>query len=65
MGRDDEKADTLMVTATLDDIRKSYGLFSKFYGFLEEKFEKGVREKGLELLSLKEGEVVLEIGRWR
>lgn len=61
MGRD-EKADTLRVAATPDDIRKSYGLFSKFYGFLEEKFEKGVRERGLELLSIKEGEIVLEIG---
>jgi len=35
---------------------------SKFYGLLEGEFEKGLRERGLELLSVKEGEAVLEIG---
>ena len=50
------------VSATLEDIKKSYGVLSKFYGALEGKFEKEVRETGLELLSTKEGEIVLEIG---
>jgi len=60
MGKD-EKGDILRVSVTLEDIKKSYGVLSKFYGILE-KFEKGPRERGLELLSVKEGDVVLEIG---
>ena len=35
---------------------------SRFYGALEEKLEKGVRRKGLELLAVEKGETVLEIG---
>ena len=58
----DGKGDILRVSATLEDIRKSYGVLSKFYGFLEGKFEQGIRERELELLSVKEGNVVLEIG---
>ncbi|MBA7708605.1 2-methoxy-6-polyprenyl-1,4-benzoquinol methylase [subsurface metagenome] len=61
MGKD-EKRDILGVPATLEDIKKSYGVLSKFYGTVEGKFEKGLRERGLELLSVKEGEFVLEIG---
>ncbi|MFC1995337.1 class I SAM-dependent methyltransferase [Chloroflexota bacterium] len=61
MGKD-EKGDILRVAATLEDIKKSYGVASRLYGILEGKFEKGLREKGLELLSVREGEVVLEIG---
>jgi len=61
MGKD-EKGDILRVSATLEDIKKSYGVLSQFYGFLERKFEKGVREKGLELLAVKEVDSVLEIG---
>ena len=61
MGKD-EKGDILRVSATLEDIKKNYGALSKFYALLEGKFEKGLREKGLELLAVKEGEAVLEIG---
>jgi demethylmenaquinone methyltransferase/2-methoxy-6-polyprenyl-1,4-benzoquinol methylase len=50
------------VPASKGDIRKSYGLLSRWYGLLEGGFEKGIREKGLELLAVEEGEVVLEIG---
>ncbi len=57
-----EKGDILRVSATPEDIRKSYGRLSKFYGLLEDKFEQGLREKGLELLSVREGETVLEVG---
>lgn len=61
MGKD-EQGDILRVSATPEDIKKSYGLLNRFYGLLEGKFEKGLREKELELLAVKEGEVVLEIG---
>jgi len=54
--------DILRVPATQDDIKKSYGALSKFYGLLEGRFEKEPREKGLELLAIKEGEAVLEVG---
>ncbi len=56
------KRDILRVSATLEDIKKSYGALSKFYSILEGKFEKELRESGLKLLSVQEGEVVLEIG---
>lgn len=52
----------LRVSVSPENIRKSYGLLSKFYGFFEGIFEKKLREKGLELLLVKEGEAVLEIG---
>lgn len=58
----DGKGDTLRVSATPEDIKKSYGVLSKSYSILEGKFEKGSRERLLELLSVKEGDVVLEIG---
>jgi len=61
MGKD-EQGDILRVSAIPEDIKKSYGLLSRFYGFLEGKFEKGLREQGLKLLAVQEGEVVLEIG---
>jgi len=61
MGKD-EKGDILRVSATPENVKKSYGVLSKLYGLLEGKFEKGIREKGLECLSVKEGEAVLEIG---
>ena len=60
MGKGGEK-EILRVSATVEDIKKSYGMMSQFYGAVE-KFEKGPRERGLELLSVKEGDVVLEIG---
>lgn len=56
------KRDILRVSATLEDIKKGYGALSKFYSILEGKFEKELRESGLKLLSVQEGEVVLEIG---
>ena len=43
------------------DIRGTYGWLSRFYGVVEERFERGVRERGLELLDVKDGEAVLEI----
>ena len=58
MGKGSQKK-ILRVSATPEDIRKSYGLLSKFYALLEGTFEKGVRGKGLELLSVKEGESVI------
>lgn len=61
MGKD-EAGDVLRVTATLENIQKSYGLLSRCYGIFEGNFEKGLRDKGLEFLAVKEGEVVLEIG---
>lgn len=61
MGKDSQQK-ILRVSATPGDIKKSYGILSKFYALLEENFEKGTREKSLELLSVKEGESVLEIG---
>lgn len=54
--------EVLRVPATLEDIKKSYGKMSRVYATLEGKFEKGARRKGLELLAVKDGEVVLEIG---
>ena len=44
------------------DIRSTYNWFSRFYGLLEEWFESGVRKRGLELLDIREGEDVLEVG---
>ena len=61
MGKD-EQGDILRVSAIPEDIKKSYGLLSRFYGFLEGKFEKGLREQGLKLLAVQEDEIVLEIG---
>jgi demethylmenaquinone methyltransferase/2-methoxy-6-polyprenyl-1,4-benzoquinol methylase len=59
MGR--ERGNVLRVLATPEDIKKSYGVLSKFYGFVE-RLEEEPRKRGLELLSVKEGELVLEIG---
>jgi len=44
------------------DIRSTYSRVSRFYGLLEEWFESGVRRRGLELLDIREGEAVLEVG---
>jgi len=44
------------------DIKTIYSKLSKIYAFIEEKFEKEIRTKGLTLLNLREGENVLEIG---
>jgi len=53
---------TLGVPVSLEDIRKSYGVVSRFYAVAEGIVEKGLRQKGLQLLSVTLGEVVLEIG---
>jgi len=50
------------VPVSLEDIKKSYGVVSRFYAVAEGIFEKGLRQKGLQLLSVTPGEVVLEIG---
>ena len=52
----------LGVPLSLEDIRKSYGVVSRFYTFAEGIFEKGLRQKGLQLISITPGEVVLEVG---
>jgi len=56
------KKEMLRVRATLEDIKKSYGVMSKSYATLEGRFEKGLRRRGLELLDVKAGETILEIG---
>lgn len=60
---EEEMKEKEILRVKVNDIqmKKIYGLFSKFYGFVE-KIEKGLRKKGLELLNLKEGEIALEIG---
>ncbi len=52
----------LGVPASPEDIKKSYGILSRSYAIIEGIFEKGLRRKGLQLLSVKSGEVVLEVG---
>ncbi len=52
----------LRVPASLEDIKKSHGVVSRFYPIVEAIVEKGVRQKGLQLLSVTPGEVVLEVG---
>ena len=56
------QGETLGVPVSLEDIKKSYGVVSRFYVAVEAIFEKGVRRKGLQLLSVMPGEVVLEVG---
>jgi len=56
------KREMLRVRATLEDIKKSYGVMSKLYATLEGRFEKGLRRRGLGLLDIKAGETILEIG---
>ena len=54
--------EVLRVRASQEDIRKSYSLISRLYAIFEGIFEKGLRRRGLELLAIIPGEVVLEIG---
>jgi len=56
------QAEMLGVPVRLEDIKKSYGVMSRFYALAEGIFEKGLRRKGLHLLSVTPGEVVLEVG---
>jgi ubiquinone/menaquinone biosynthesis C-methylase UbiE len=44
------------------DIKAIYAKLSKLYAILEGRLEKKLREKGLALLAIQEGETVLEIG---
>ena len=44
------------------DIRATYAKLSKIYAGIEGRFERGLRQRGLELLDIQEGEVVLEVG---
>ncbi len=52
----------LPVPLSPQEIKEGYGKLSRFYAILEGVFEKGVRRKGLKLLSAKPGEEILEIG---
>lgn len=56
------KKEVLRVSATSEDIRESYGRISRFYGVVENWFERKARRRGLELLDPEEGEIILEIG---
>ena len=53
------KEEVLPVTG---DIRAIYGRLSRFYGVVEGRFQKRLRERGLEILGIREGESILEIG---
>lgn len=44
------------------EIKETYGKLSKIYAALEGRFEKKLRERGLRLLDVQKGDVVLEIG---
>ena len=44
------------------DVRATYAKLSRTYAVLEGIFERKLRERGLELLDIQEGEAVLEIG---
>ena len=57
-----EAGEILRVSITPEAIRKSYGIMSKFYVSLEGIFERGMREKGVGLLAIKDGDTVLEVG---
>ena len=52
----------MVVPISSEDIKKSYGVMSRFYALAEGIFEKGLRQQGLQLLSVASGEVVLEVG---
>ena len=60
--RTGNKQEILGVPATPEDIKKGYGRISRLYAILEEKFESGLQKRGLELLAIEKGEVVLETG---
>ncbi|KXA92133.1 hypothetical protein AKJ64_03950 [candidate division MSBL1 archaeon SCGC-AAA259E17] len=54
--------DILPISSSVEGIRRRYGRYAKVYMAVEEWFEREARERGLELLNLKEGEQVLEVG---
>ena len=56
------KKKILGVPVSSEDIRESYGVMSRFYAVVEGIFEKGLRRKGLQLLSVAPGQTVLEVG---
>ena len=55
------KKEIVRVTTSQEDIKISYGKISKLYS-LAEWFERGARKRALQLLDVREGETVLEIG---
>ena len=56
------QGEILGVPVGLEDIKKSYGVMSRFYALTEGVFERGLRQRSLHLLSVTPSEVVLEIG---
>jgi demethylmenaquinone methyltransferase/2-methoxy-6-polyprenyl-1,4-benzoquinol methylase len=44
------------------DVRAVYGRLSRGYAVVEDWFERGLRRRGLELLDVRQGETVLEVG---
>ena len=56
------KNEMLGVPVSSKDIKESYGVMSRFYAIIEGIFESGLRQKGLQLLSVTSGETVLEVG---
>jgi len=58
----DNQGEILRVPVRLEDIKKSYGVMSRSYALAEGVFEKGLRRKGVHLLSVTPSEVVLEVG---
>ena len=58
----DNQGEILRVPVRSEDMKKSYGVMSRFYALAEGIFEKGLRRKGLHLLSVTLSEVVLEVG---
>ena len=50
------------VTRSKAEARQSYDLLSRWYDLLAEPSERGLREIGLRMLAVKNGETVLEIG---
>lgn len=55
------KKEIVRVTTSQEDIKRSYGKISRLYP-LAEWFERGARKRALQLLDVREGETVLEIG---
>src|SRR4030043_1048980 len=58
----DNQGEILRVPVRSEDIKKSYGVMSRFYALAEGIFERGLRRKGLHLLSVTVSAVVLEGG---